>query len=79
MTEYYTEPRNVLPNGLTLLQINPDCAADLRPESSYFGWLFTRGPEVDQWVTSRQLSSREIEDAYDQAADMQVLRIVRAG
>lgn len=79
MTEYYQEPRNVLPNGLTLLQINPDCAADLRQGSSYFGWLFTRGPEVDQWVTARKLTQREIEDAYDQAADMRVLRIVRAG
>ena len=24
---YETNPRNVLPNGLTLLQVNPDCAA----------------------------------------------------
>lgn len=27
---YTTNPRNVLPNGLTLLQQNPDCAAHLR-------------------------------------------------
>lgn len=79
MSEYYQDPQNVLSNGLTLLQINPDCAADLRQESQYFGWLFTRGPEVNQWVTMRKLSAREIEDAYDQAATMMVLRIVRVG
>ena len=26
---YETNPRNVLPNGLTLLQVGPDCAAHL--------------------------------------------------
>jgi len=30
---YTTNPRNVLPNGLTLLQQNPDCAARLDPSA----------------------------------------------
>lgn len=71
--KYLDEVRNVLPNGLTLLQVNPDAAADLRQESNYFGWLFNRGPEIDQWVTTRKLSAGEIEEAYDQASDMRVL------
>jgi len=79
MATYVQYPHNELPNGLTLLQINPDRAADLRKESSYFGWLFYRGSEVDQWVTLRKLSSREICEAYDQASDMNVLDATPAG
>lgn len=71
-TDYVTTPRNLLPNGLTLLQQNPDCAARLDPEARDHGWLYTRGPD-GQWVTSRKLSDAEIETAYDQAADMAVL------
>jgi hypothetical protein len=73
MGKYITEPRNVLPNGLTLLQVNPDLAADLVAESKTFGWLFYRGWEPEQWVTLRKLLPRELEDAYDQSADMRVL------
>ena len=77
---YETNPRNVLPNGLTLLQVNPDCAARLDPTANDHGWLYVRGAD-GQWVTHRKLEACEIEEAYDQAADMAVLHgtKVRAG
>lgn len=70
---YITNPRNVMSNGLTLLQVNPDCAAQLDPKSSAFGWLYTRGAD-GQWATMRKLSPAEIENAQDQSADMAVLQ-----
>ena len=78
--DYITEPRNVLTNGLTLLQVNPDCAAQLNPNARDFGWLYVKGAD-NQWVTHRKLSPAEIEQAQDQAADMVVLHgtKVRAG
>jgi hypothetical protein len=80
MSNYIFQPMNQLPNGLTLLQVNPDCAAQLDPASEYFGWLYTKGFD-GQWVTLRKLSDHEIETAQDQAADMRVLlgTKVRAG
>lgn len=77
---YETNPRNVLPNGLTLLQVNPDCAARLDPQARDHGWLYIKGAD-GQWVTHRKLSDAEIEEAYDQAADMAVKHgtKVRAG
>lgn len=77
---YSNNPRNVLPNGLTLLQYNPDCAARLDPMATDHGWLYTCGSD-GRWVTLRQLSADEVETAYDQAADMVVLHgtKVRAG
>jgi hypothetical protein len=77
---YTTNPRNVLSNGLTLLQQNPYCAARLDPSAKDHGWLYTRGAD-GQWMTLRQLSAAEVETAYDQAADMAVLQgtQVRAG
>lgn len=80
MSPYFTQPRNQLPNGLTLLQVNPDCAAQLNPKSREYGWLYISGPD-GQWVTSRKLSADEIETAHDQAADMAILQgtKVRAG
>ena len=77
---YRTIPINLLPNGLTLLQQNPDCAARLDQAAKDHGWLYTRGAD-GQWVTMRKLSDAEIETAYDQAADMAVLQgtRVRAG
>lgn len=69
---YIKMPRNVLPNGLTLLQQSPDCAARLDPAARDHGWLYTRGAD-GQWVTMRKLTPDEIERAYDQAADMAVL------
>jgi hypothetical protein len=72
---YTTTPRNELPNGLTLLQQNPDCAARLDPSAKDHGWIYTRCAETDwRWVTLRKLSDAEIETAYDQAADMAVLQ-----
>lgn len=78
--EYRQVPMNLLPNGLTLLQQNPDCAARLEPDAKDHGWLYKRGAD-GQWVTLRKLSDAEIETAYDQAADMAVLQgtQVRAG
>ena len=77
---YETNPHNVLPNGLTLLQVNPDCAARLNPTAKDHGWLYIKGAD-GQWVTHRKLEASEIETAYDQAADMAVLHgtKVRAG
>jgi len=66
-------PMNLLPNGLTLLQQNPDCAASLDCEARDHGWLYTRHPD-GQWVTLRKLTPDEIEKAWDQAADMAVLQ-----
>lgn len=70
---FFVEPRNVLSNGLTLLQVNPDCAAQLDPEMKDFGWLYIRGNDK-QWVTFRKLLPLEIEKAQDQASDMTVLQ-----
>lgn len=70
---YFVNPRNVLPNGLTLLQVNPDCAAQLDSAAKDYGWLYSKGPD-GQWVTQRKLSPDEIETAWDQAADMAVLQ-----
>ena len=60
-------------HGLTLLQVNPDCAAQLDPEDKAFGWLYTRGADR-QWVTYRKLSPAELETAQDQASDMTVVQ-----
>ena len=70
---YETNPRNVLPNGLTLLQVSPECAARLDPKARDHGWLYVKGAD-GQWVTHRKLADAEIETAYDQAADMVVLQ-----
>lgn len=70
---FFVEPRNVLSNGLTLLQVNPDCAVQLDPEMKDFGWLYIRGNDK-QWVTFRKLSLLEIDQAQDQASDMSVLQ-----
>ena len=80
MSNYETNLRNVLPNGLTLLQVNPDCAVSLNPQARDHGWLYVKGAD-GQWVTHRRLEAVEIEEAYDQAADMVVLQgtKVRAG
>ena len=78
--DYTTNPRNLLQNGLTLLQVNPDCAAQLDARAKDYGWLYTKGAD-GHWVTLRKLSDGEIEIAHDQAADMAVLQgtQVRAG
>jgi hypothetical protein len=73
MTTYIQNPFNVLPNGLTLLQQNPDCAAQLDSRDKSYGWLYIKGAD-GQWVTGRKLSDAEIETAHDQAADMAVLQ-----
>jgi hypothetical protein len=70
---YRTVPMNLLPNGLTLLQQNPDCAAQLDASDKAYGWMYTRGAN-GQWVTLRKLSDAEIETAHDQSADMAVLQ-----
>ena len=77
---YIQNPHNVLLNGLTLLQVNPDCAARLDVGAKDHGWLYIRGAD-GQWVTMRKLSDAEIETAWDQSADMAVLlgTQVRAG
>jgi hypothetical protein len=72
-SNYYNDPRNLLPNGLTLLQVNPDCAVRLDVNAKDHGWLYVRGAD-GQWVTQRKLSDIEIEHAWDQASDMAVLQ-----
>ena len=69
-----------LNNELTLLQVNPDCAAQLDPKHDMYGWLYTKHPD-GQWVTFRKLHPLEVEEAKDQEADMTVLNgtKVRAG
>lgn len=70
-TTYRYDPYNVLPNGLTFLQADPNCAAQLDASAPDFGYLFVeRG---GSWVKFRSLSPLEIEEAQDQAADMRVL------
>lgn len=71
--DYEFMPRNVLPNGLTLLQTNPDCAAQLNKDARDYGWLYVKGAD-DQWVTHRKLEAIEMVSAYDQEADMVVLQ-----
>ena len=68
-----TAMMNLLPDGLTLLQQNPDCAVRLDTDAVDHGWLYIRGADR-QWVTLRKLSDAEIETAYDQAADLVVLQ-----
>lgn len=77
---YEFNPINVLPNGLTLLQVNPDCAAQLDVDARDCGWLYVKGAD-GQWVTHRKLSKAEIEEACDQSSDMVVKNgtKVRAG
>ena len=70
---YEFNARNVLPNGLTLLQVNPDCAMQLDPSQKDYGWLYIKGPD-DQWVTHRRVEGIELDFAHDQAADMRVLQ-----
>lgn len=69
----YTQHLNLTKNGLTILQVNPDCAAQLDARTKDYGWLYTKGAS-GQWVTSRKLSDDEIEMAHDQAADGAVLQ-----
>lgn len=71
--KFATQSQNILPSGLTLLQVNPDCAAQLSVGAHDFGWLYRRGAD-NQWVTLRRLSADEVSVAQDQAADMAVLQ-----
>jgi hypothetical protein len=72
-TDYQFGNYNQVGDGLTLLQVNPDCAARLDPEARDHGWLYIKGAD-GQWVTHRKLADAEIEEAYDQAADGAVLQ-----
>jgi hypothetical protein len=70
MTTYQSKPYNKLSNGLTLLQVNPDCAAQLDASTRDYGWLYTKGA-YGQWVTLRKLSADEVEIAHNQSAVLQ--------
>lgn len=72
MGRFETIERNIVGAGLTLVQIHPDRAVDLRPDSRTFGWLFYRHPD-GQFVSLRKTEPLELEQAYDQAADMSVM------
>lgn len=69
---FVTVERNLVGHGLTLVQINPNLAVELRGDHPRFGWLFYQHPD-GQYVSLRKLSGFEIEQAYDQAADLRVL------
>lgn len=71
-TRFETVERNIVGTGLTLVQIYPDRAVDLRQESRTFGWLFYRHPD-GQFVSLRKIDSIELEQAYEQSADMRVM------
>lgn len=70
---------NQLPNGLTLIQQNPDCAVALNGGRGH-GWLYVKGPD-GQWITHRKLDDWEIMQAEDQrdAGIIQHGTKVRAG
>lgn len=59
---------NQLPNGLTLLQQNPDCAVDFNGGVNH-GWLFVRHYPGGTWVSQRKLVGAELDQAWDQAVD----------
>lgn len=73
MSTPYTRDFRTVGNELTLLQVNPDCAAQLDAADKHYGWLYTRHAD-GHWVTARKLSQGEIEMAHDQAADGAVLQ-----
>lgn len=68
-----------LPNGLTLLQKNPDFAVNLTGGKNH-GWLYSKHPD-GQWVTNRKLAPWEIMQAEDQRDNGIVIQSpgVRAG
>lgn len=70
---------NKLPNGMTLLQKNPDFAVDLTG-GKWHGWLFSKGGD-NQWVSNRKLAEWEVMQAEDQAEDGLVIHspTVRSG
>lgn len=70
--EYRRVANNVLPGGLTLLQVGPDYAVDLRPNSRSYGWLFSKHPD-GQFVTCEHLTGRSLDQAVEQAGDYSVL------
>lgn len=53
-----------LPNGMTLLQRNPDIAVQL-DGGKWHGWLFNKHPD-GKYVSQRKLESWEIMQAEDQ-------------
>ena len=55
---------NILPNGMTLLQKNPDFAVDLKG-GKWHGWLYRKHPD-GHWVSHRKLEGWEIMQAEDQ-------------
>ncbi len=72
--EYIQDPNLQLRkdlNGLTLIQINPDIAIDVRNKSENYGWIFEK--EEEKWKKLRKLDANEIDQAWDQISDMAVL------
>jgi hypothetical protein len=58
-------------NDLSLVQINPDVAVDLRLESENYGWAFTK--KESEWEKIRKLDANDIERAHDQLSEMMIL------
>lgn len=63
-------PQNVLENGMTLLQVNPDVAIMLDPGHKDFGYVFRRTRSV--WQRSFKIDSIGLAAAYEQEADQRV-------
>lgn len=68
---YSQDPSSILGGGMHLLQINPPMAVNMA-KGDDFGWLFSKA-EDGSWAKERKLSEREIDEAWDQVADMAVL------
>jgi hypothetical protein len=72
--EYIEDPLAQLSkdlNGLSLVQINPEIAVDLRLESENYGWAFTK--KDSEWEKLRYLDANDIDSAHEQLSDMMIL------
>lgn len=75
MSRYFQDPTAQLApslQGLTLIQINPEVAVDLKNKSENFGWIFTK-EENETWTKLRKLESLELVEVWEQVADMSIL------
>lgn len=69
MSKYVFNPYNEV-DGLTLLRVNPDVAADFKSSSPTYGFTFKKVKGC--WVLFEKLSPLWLDAALDQASDMMV-------
>lgn len=75
MSRYFQDPTAQLApslQGLTLIQINPEVAVDLKNKSENFGWIFTK-EDGNSWTKLRKLESLELVEVWEQVSDMSIL------